>query len=174
MAMDKWLLLSKLRTAVKKVKVLINLNVHRWRVASIIGGRPSLAPNQRRFSFNDRPGLIAAYEEEDEEEEEGENKSRESSEEGYYSATGSSSSNSRSGSRSGSGSVVLQLQRTTSYPNSNSSSPSLREETCSNYDVDQRAEMFINNFRRQLQMERQISLQIRYSNRLNSFNWRSP
>ncbi|KAK4265465.1 hypothetical protein QN277_026516 [Acacia crassicarpa] len=48
-----------------------------------------------------------------------------------------------------------RLVRTTSYPS---------EED----DIDKRAEIFINKFRRQLQMERQISLELRYC-RTNSF-----
>ncbi|KAJ7955767.1 DUF761 domain-containing protein [Quillaja saponaria] len=51
------------------------------------------------------------------------------------------------------------LQRTTSYPSED--------------DIDKRAEMFIANFRRQLQMERQISLELRYC-RGNSFELISP
>ena len=51
------------------------------------------------------------------------------------------------------------LQRTISCP--------------SDDDIDKRAEMFISNFRRQLQMERQISLQLRYR-RENSFESISP
>ncbi|RDY14100.1 hypothetical protein CR513_00888, partial [Mucuna pruriens] len=46
----------------------------------------------------------------------------------------------------GSASPSHSLQRTISYP--------------SDDDIDKRAEMFITNFRRQLQMERQISLQL--------------
>lgn len=41
------------------------------------------------------------------------------------------------------------LHRTTSYASAD-------------YDVDQRAELFISNFRRQLWLERQVSLQLRY------------
>lgn len=37
-------------------------------------------------------------------------------------------------------------------------------------DIDRRAEIFIANFRRQLVMERQVSLQLRYSGGGNSFN----
>ncbi|XP_028775362.1 uncharacterized protein LOC114732233 [Neltuma alba] len=48
-----------------------------------------------------------------------------------------------------------RLIRTTSYPSDDD-------------DIDKRAEIFINNFRRQLQLERQISLQLRYC-RTNSF-----
>lgn len=56
------------------------------------------------------------------------------------------------------------LQRTISSPLSSDQE----------YDINQRAEMFITNFRRQLQMERQVSLQLRYCNRTNSSEWRSP
>ncbi|KDP33450.1 hypothetical protein JCGZ_07021 [Jatropha curcas] len=49
---------------------------------------------------------------------------------------------------------VRALQKTRSY--------------ASQEDIDQRAEIFISNFRRQLLLERQVSLQIRY-NRGNSF-----
>ncbi|KAF8033607.1 hypothetical protein BT93_C0024 [Corymbia citriodora subsp. variegata] len=51
------------------------------------------------------------------------------------------------------------LQRTISYPSED--------------DVDRRAEMFIANFHRQLQLERQISMELRYC-RGNSFQLRSP
>ncbi|XP_030535571.2 uncharacterized protein LOC115744494 [Rhodamnia argentea] len=53
----------------------------------------------------------------------------------------------------------LGLQRTMSYPSED--------------DVDKRAEMFIANFHRQLQLERQISMELRYC-RGNSFQSRSP
>ncbi|WOG91934.1 hypothetical protein DCAR_0311189 [Daucus carota subsp. sativus] len=44
-----------------------------------------------------------------------------------------------------------------------------RTNSCSSEDdIDKRAELFINNFKRQLLMERQVSLQLRYS-RDNSF-----
>ncbi|KAI5348743.1 hypothetical protein L3X38_001630 [Prunus dulcis] len=59
-----------------------------------------------------------------------------------------------------SGSSRGHLQRTISYPSDQD-------------DIDQRAEMFIANFRRQLQMERQISLELRYC-RGNSFDLKSP
>ncbi|KAK3435469.1 uncharacterized protein LOC104438752 [Eucalyptus grandis] len=51
------------------------------------------------------------------------------------------------------------LQRTISYPSED--------------DVDSRAEMFITNFHRQLQLERQISMDLHYC-RGNSFGSRSP
>ncbi|KAF3452802.1 hypothetical protein FNV43_RR03235 [Rhamnella rubrinervis] len=55
----------------------------------------------------------------------------------------------------------LSLQRTISFPSDQG------------YDIDQRAEMFISNFRRQLQMERQISLELGYC-RTDSFEGKSP
>ncbi|PIN03407.1 hypothetical protein CDL12_24061 [Handroanthus impetiginosus] len=61
MAMDKWLLLSKLKRAVKKIKFLLNFNVNSWKLASIIGKSSS----KRRLSFNDRPGLQAFMEDPD-------------------------------------------------------------------------------------------------------------
>ncbi|XP_059636486.1 uncharacterized protein LOC132278659 [Cornus florida] len=51
------------------------------------------------------------------------------------------------------------LQRTISYPSED--------------DIDKRADMFIANFHRQLLLERQISLQLRYC-RANSFELASP
>ncbi|CAK9137982.1 unnamed protein product [Ilex paraguariensis] len=52
------------------------------------------------------------------------------------------------------------LQRTLSFPSSED-------------DIDKRAEMFITNFKRQLQIERQISLKLRYC-RGDSFESASP
>ncbi|OMP05665.1 hypothetical protein CCACVL1_01854 [Corchorus capsularis] len=52
-----------------------------------------------------------------------------------------------------------RLSRTTSYPSED--------------DIDKRAEMFIANFHKQLQIERQVSLQLKYL-RGNSFNYYSP
>nr|KYP57453.1 hypothetical protein KK1_003716 [Cajanus cajan]KYP71492.1 hypothetical protein KK1_010752 [Cajanus cajan] len=57
-------------------------------------------------------------------------------------------------------SSARSLQRTISYPSSDD-------------DIDKRAEMFIANFRRQLHMERQISLQLRYC-RENTLQLPSP
>ncbi|XP_050375267.1 uncharacterized protein LOC126792830 [Argentina anserina] len=61
---------------------------------------------------------------------------------------------------SGSSRGSRHLQRTISYPSDQD-------------DIDQRAEMFIANFRRQLQIERQISLELSYC-RGNSFQLASP
>ncbi|KAK3221412.1 hypothetical protein Dsin_008437 [Dipteronia sinensis] len=115
--------LSRLRTAVKKVKFLLNFNLNRWRIASMLGGSAS----NRHLSFNDRPGLTACTDDT----------------EAYH-----DSPNSYRGSPS--------LHRTISYPSED--------------DIDKRAEMFIANFHKQLQIERQISLQLRYC-RGNSFEY---
>ncbi|KAI4344400.1 hypothetical protein L6164_011632 [Bauhinia variegata] len=72
-------------------------------------------------------------------------------ERGYVSEGSGSSRGSRQG---------KQLQRTLSYSSDDD-------------DIDRRAEMFIANFRRQLQMERQISLRLRYM-RGDSFELVSP
>ncbi|GAV59593.1 DUF761 domain-containing protein [Cephalotus follicularis] len=123
MSMDKWSVLSSLRRAVKKVKILMNLNLHRWRLASMIGSSSS----KRRLSFNDRPGLRACI-------------------------TDIDTESYDSGSSRG-------LHRTTSY--------------ASEDDIDKRADLFIANFHRQLQFERQVSLELQYC-RANSFGSVSP
>ncbi|KAI3444149.1 hypothetical protein Pfo_000814 [Paulownia fortunei] len=61
MAEDRWLLLGRLKKAVKKIKFLLDFNVNRWKLASIIGASSS----KRRISFNDRPGLTACVEDSD-------------------------------------------------------------------------------------------------------------
>ncbi|KAI3424504.1 uncharacterized protein J3R85_010611 [Psidium guajava] len=124
--MDKWPLLGRLRRAVRKVRFLLNFDLHRWIFASGARGPTS----KRLLSFSDRPGLRACTLMDDRE---------------YEDSPGSSR---------GSG-----LQRTMSYP--------------SEEDVDKRAEMFIANFHRQLQLERQISMELRYCQG-NSFESRSP
>ncbi|KAJ1433493.1 hypothetical protein SESBI_06028 [Sesbania bispinosa] len=121
-------LLSRLRTAVNKVRLLLSSTIlsHTWQAATMFR-RASLS--QRHLSFNDRPGLMLCADE-----------------------TGSEGSVSPS---PGPG-----LQRTISYPSSDD-------------DINKRADMFIANFRRQLRMERQISLQLRY-HREPSFELTSP
>ncbi|PRQ37447.1 hypothetical protein RchiOBHm_Chr4g0402701 [Rosa chinensis] len=132
MSYNSWSLLSRLRRAVKKVSFLLNLNMNRWRISSMLSRSSSTVHRIR--SFNDRPaGLIAAY---DSDETAG-------SQEDFGSSRGSP-----------------HLQRTISYPSDQDG-------------IDQRAEMFIANFRRQLQIERQVSLELRYC-RGNSFEMASP
>ncbi|KAK7388498.1 hypothetical protein VNO78_23314 [Psophocarpus tetragonolobus] len=111
-------LLSRLRMAVKKVKLLLSATImsQTWQATSLLRG-VSLS-KQGQIGFNDRPGLMMCS-----------TASEQTDSEGFVSPPRS-------------------LQRTISYP--------------SDDDVDKRAEIFINNFRRQLQMERQFSLQLRY------------
>ncbi|KAL0428309.1 UNVERIFIED_CONTAM: hypothetical protein Slati_3005700 [Sesamum latifolium] len=111
-------LLGRLKRAVRKIKFLLNFNVNRWKLASILGASSSKRSSARLMSFNDRPGLRACVED-----------------------SGSDGSQGSSTTRPG-------LQRTMSYPSED--------------DVDKRADAFIANFYRQLQYERQISLELRY------------
>ncbi|XP_057418981.1 uncharacterized protein LOC130713209 [Lotus japonicus] len=111
-------LLSRLRTAVNKVRLILSSTIlsHTWNAVTMFR-RDSLI--KRRVSFNDRPGFMLCSEETD-----------------------------------SAGSVSPSppcLQRTLSSPCASSDD-----------DIDRRAELFIANFRRQLQLERQISLQLRY------------
>ncbi|KAI3709112.1 hypothetical protein L2E82_38871 [Cichorium intybus] len=127
---SRWSLLSRLRTAVKKVTFLMNSNVNRWRVASSFIGR---SRSRRRLSFGERLGLTLIVSSSDDEEQEDDNH-----------CDLSSSSHGRELEKSRS----FHVQRTMSFPEED--------------DVDKRAEMFIENFYRQLKYERQVSLQLRY------------
>ncbi|PIN20528.1 hypothetical protein CDL12_06770 [Handroanthus impetiginosus] len=118
MAKDRWLLLGRLQKAVRKIKVLLDFNINRWKLASIIGTSSS----KRRLSFNNSPGLRGFIEDSD--------------------------SNDEPGSARG-------LHRTISYPSED--------------DIDKRADAFIANFYKRLQLERQISLEVKYY-RGNSFD----
>ncbi|KAL6539668.1 hypothetical protein OROHE_011439 [Orobanche hederae] len=116
MAEKGWLLLDKLKRAVKKIKFIMNFNVNRWKLATTFIRSSS---SNRRLSFNDPPGLTAVCMEDPDPNEP------------------SDSSRGRC------------LQRTISYPSSED-------------DIDKRADAFIANFYKQLQYERQISLELRY------------
>lgn len=130
----------------KKVQVLLNINLNIWRLASILGKNGPLTRRQT-LSFNDRPGLRACTDDYND------YSSSISTNDEYRQLSGSfSSSPSPSSSRSSSS---RRIERTTSCPSED--------------DIDKRAEMFINNFRRRLVMERQASLQLRYV-RGNSFD----
>ncbi|KAF8369291.1 hypothetical protein HHK36_013629 [Tetracentron sinense] len=109
MALENWLLLGRLRRAVKKVRFLLRFSINQWRLASAIR-----ASSRRRLSFNDRPGLRGCTDDTEPDE------------------LGSS----------------RELQRTRSF--------------ASEEDIDKKAEMFIANFYRQLQLERQVSLKLQY------------
>lgn len=137
MSTEKWVLLGRLRRAVKKVKFLLNLNLNRWRIASIIGAG---SLSRRTISFNDRPGLRAWTDD---------------------LLINSISSNVGQDDDSGSSSRVQQIQRTPSLPSDQD-------------DIDKRAGIFIANFRNQLRMERQVSLELRYNRRDTSFDSNSP
>lgn len=139
MGKERWSLLGRLRKAVKKIRFLLNFDMNRWKLVSMIGSTSSLS-NKRRLSFNDRAGLRACMDTDDDDSV------------NFYSSAGSSSSR---GIKTGG-----RLQRTISYPSDED-------------DIDKRAENFIANFYKQLQLERQISLELRYA-RENSFNSASP
>lgn len=130
----------------KKVQVLLNINLNIWRIASILSNNASLPRRQKTLSFNDRPGLRACTDD---------FSSTFSSNDEIRQLSGSFSSSSPSPSSSRSSTSSRRIERTTSCPSED--------------DIDNRAELFINNFRRRLLMERQASLQLRYM-RGNSFN----
>ena len=123
-------LLTRLKRAVKNVRFLLDFNMSRWRLASVLGHASS---SSKRISFNDRPGLRAVCDDDTID---------------FEDSVGSSVASSRTG-----------IQRTISCPSED--------------DVDKRADMFIANFYHQLQIERQISLELQYC-RGNSFKLISP
>lgn len=126
--LNKWLLINKLRTAVKKISFLLNISVNRLRIASMIRHSSSTSPRQNRLMFRNQVlGLQSCV---------GDDDSFNDSEPG-------SASSFRSSGRS------HRLLRTESCPSSED-------------DIDNRAELFIANFYRQLRMERQVSLDLRY------------
>ncbi|KAK1366825.1 hypothetical protein POM88_042386 [Heracleum sosnowskyi] len=139
-------MLDKLRNAVKKVQILLNINLNIWKLASILGN--GSLQTRKTLSFNDRPGLRACTDDYDD------YNSSISTNGEYRQLSGSFSSPSPSPSSSHSSSST-RIERTASCPSED--------------DIDKRAEMFINNFRRRLVMERQASLQLRYL-RGNSFD----
>ncbi|KAL6532815.1 hypothetical protein OROGR_013775 [Orobanche gracilis] len=116
-----WLLLDKLKRAVKKIKFIMNFNVNRWNLATTFIRTSS---SKRRLSFNDNdrrpPGLAAAFMED---------------------PNPNESPDSSRGRR---------IQRTINYPSS------------AGDDIDKRADEFIANFYKQLQYERQKSLELRH------------
>ncbi|CAA0837309.1 Unknown protein [Striga hermonthica] len=118
MAVDRWLLLGRLKRAVKKIKILLDFNVNRLKLASIIGSSSS----KTRLSFTSRPSLTACVEDFE-----------------LVHELGSTRS----------------FHRTISYPSED--------------DVDKKADAFIANFYKQLHIERQISLELKYL-RGNSFD----
>ncbi|XAR51180.1 hypothetical protein NMG60_11005736 [Bertholletia excelsa] len=133
MDLDKWILLGRLRRAVRKIRFLLNFNLNRWRLASMIG----TASGKRRLSFSDRPGLI----------------------DGAASGKNRLSFNDRPG--------LIQcaddLDLSDDSPCSSQGRSLSRTSSCpSEDDINKKADIFISNFYRQLQLERQISLDLRY------------
>ncbi|XP_047326214.1 uncharacterized protein LOC124929874 [Impatiens glandulifera] len=111
---DNWILLRRLKTAVKKIKFLLNFNIHQFLLTN------------RRLSFNQPPqGLIVCMDQEPESESLG------------------------------------PLLRTASGLSGAGGQ--------SDDDIDNKADIFISNFYRQLRIERQISLELHYC-RGNSFS----
>jgi|UniRef100_A0A2N9IN00 hypothetical protein len=65
---DNLSLLTRLKRAVVKIKFLLNFDLNRWHLASVLGHASS---SKRQISFNDRPGLRAACSDDIESEESG-------------------------------------------------------------------------------------------------------
>lgn len=145
-------LLGRLRIAVKKVTFLMNYNINRWRLASnIIGGRRGpRALSSRRRSFNERLGLTSIM-------------SSPSNEDDHSTWTTPYMTPSTSSKMMSPEQSEGELQKTRSFPLQRTTS--FPEED----DVDKKAELFIANFYRQLKMERQVSLQLRYRRDNTSF-----
>lgn len=141
-------ILGSLREAVNKVRFLLSFSATRWMLlTSAARGAPA-----RRLSFDSRPGLLEV---------EGSIVSPSPASSSASSRTSRSASlgtaTTRSLSRTSSAaSPEAQLRRTSSGGGSPASS------SAGDDDIDQRAELFIANFYRQLRMERQVSLQLRY------------
>ncbi|KAM3411062.1 hypothetical protein ACQJBY_002978 [Aegilops geniculata] len=155
-------LLGTLRTAVKKVRFLLSFSATRWIINSIAGRRsaPS-ATAPLRLSFGSRrPGLLDA------EDDDGSPASS--------STTGPSRTVSLgSGGVSRTSSAVAASEYSRSASSGATSSSSGGSSPAGDDDIDRRAEQFIANFYKHIQMERQVSLQLRYC-RVDSLQERSP
>ncbi|XP_066353458.1 uncharacterized protein [Miscanthus floridulus] len=150
--------LGSLREAIAKVRFLLSFSATRWMLLRSLarGGAPA-----RRLSFDSRPGLLDV---EDSIASPASSSSRTSRSASLGTAT------TRSLSRTSTSSAAASpeaLKRASSASSSGGGSPVAGDD-----DIDQRAELFIANFYRQLRMERQVSLQLRYV-RGNSWD-RSP
>lgn len=125
-------LLGRLRRAIQKVKFLLSFNTSRWFLSSLLGS----PAGPRRLSFKAQPGLLDCTED-------------------YYEAGSSGSSFGLSRTTSSASGV----SRTTSSASEISRTLS---DASTGDDIDKRAEIFIANFYRHIQMERQVSLELRY------------
>ncbi|KAG0470712.1 hypothetical protein HPP92_017412 [Vanilla planifolia] len=160
MVLGRFQVLGRLQRAIAKVRFLVSFNLRQWLLSS------SVASSHRRLSLDSQPhpaGILDATDIGDELS-------------SYFFGTGSpptrpSSSLSKSG-----GSPVPQspLLRTVSPPLLRTVTPPLLRTisravsgssvSSASDDINQRADEFIENFYRQLRMERQISLELRYCN----------
>ncbi|XP_062196025.1 uncharacterized protein LOC133899103 [Phragmites australis] len=135
-------ILGSLRTAIKKVRFLLSFSATRWMLLSSISRRAGTP--RRGISFSSpRPSLLDV--------------------DGSIMPPSPASSRATSRSASMGTATTRSVSRTSS-----AASPGLLARTSSggspagDDDIDRRAEQFIANFHRQLQMERQVSLQLRY------------
>ncbi|KQJ98512.1 uncharacterized protein LOC100846517 [Brachypodium distachyon] len=157
-------LLGTLRTAVKKVRFLLSFSATRWILSSIAGrSHAQSAASPRRLSFSLRqPSLLDA--------------------EDRWSPPVAQSGPSRTASLGSTGSVIsrtssaaasVELSRSASATSSRSTGASSPSSSSGDDDIDRRAEQFIANFYKHIQMERQVSLQLRYC-RADSMQERTP
>ncbi|XP_029117966.1 uncharacterized protein [Elaeis guineensis] len=135
MAVKNSRFLGRLRRIIQKVRFLLSLNTNRWFLSSVVG----LSPGPRRPGSKVQQGLLDC-------------------------TTGAAEDYYEVGSQFG-------LSRTTSSTSGVSRTTSLESEisrttsdASAGDDIDKRAEIFIANFYRHIQMERQVSLELRYCN----------
>ncbi|XP_072992949.1 uncharacterized protein [Typha latifolia] len=133
MASESSAVMSRLREAVQKVRFLLSLSdTTRWVITSIAGS----SPMRPRLSFKRQLSLFDCTGDGAE----------------YYYEVGSSLSTSRTSST-----VVSRTSSSISMTRTSSDAS-----TASGYDIDRRADLFIEKFREHLRMEKQVSLEIRY------------
>ncbi|KAG6388472.1 hypothetical protein SASPL_149899 [Salvia splendens] len=63
MGVERWSLVNRLKRAVKKITFLLDFNINRWKLASLVGA--SSSKRRPSLSFNDRPGIRACLDESD-------------------------------------------------------------------------------------------------------------
>ncbi|XP_074569356.1 uncharacterized protein LOC141825995 [Curcuma longa] len=128
--------LSQLRRAIANVKFLLSFDATRWIVSSL---KRSSSPAAAELRFKTRPSLLDCSDD-------------------YYDARSSFALSRTSSSLVGSPDPATQMTRSASDASSSSSSP----DGGSGEDINLKADRFIEGFYRQLQMERQVSLELRY------------
>ncbi|RCV31328.1 hypothetical protein SEVIR_6G173700v4 [Setaria viridis] len=144
-------ILGTLREAIKKVRFLLSFSATRWMLLTSAGAARGAGPARRALSFDSRPpGLLDV--------------------EGGIVSPASSSSSRTSRSASMGTATTRSLSRASSAASpspqvltrASSSGGSPASSSAGDDDIDQRADQFIANFYKQLEMERQVSLQLRY------------